>query len=183
MCALLWTKFLLSTNRNSYIVNNIHQLCSAVIMISATKQDMLNCLIVCLTCTYQSMTDTPVLKASAFNIVSCSRIRQYASATPASRFLGQRILVLTSGINSYVCLPLLSQSHLRCHDVWLHHIYKRNFLHEVCSWVCGWGRLLHYQPKSNVGWLNCTQHIPATINWSFIGLKEVFLWGMHRKRG
>jgi len=72
----------------------------------------------CLSYMHISINDsaTPVLKASAFNIVSCSKIRQYE--TPTSHFLGQRILVLTSGINSYVCLPLLSQSHLHGHDVW-----------------------------------------------------------------
>jgi len=35
----------------------------------------------------------------------------------------------------------------------------------------------HYLWKSDVGWFSCTLHIPATINWSFIGLKEGFFVG------
>ena len=29
----------------------------------------------------------------------------------------------------------------------------------------------------------CTQHISATVNWSFIGLKEGFFVGMYKKKG
>jgi len=56
-------------------------------------------------------------------------------------------------------------------------IYKRNFRARCISRVCGWGRLLHYQPKFNVGLFSCTQHMPATRKSSFIGVKEGFLWG------
>jgi len=114
MCAFLWAKFLAVSEIHILSTTSI----SCVLQWSWLEQRNKTCSTVSLSVLHAHIDDsaTPVLKASAFNIVSCSRIRQYA--TPTSRFLGQRILVLTSGINSYVCLPLLSQSHFHCHDAW-----------------------------------------------------------------
>jgi len=54
---------------------------------------------------------------------------------------------------------------------------KGIFVHGALAGFCGWGKLLHYQPKFNVGLFSCTQHMLATRKSSFIGLKEDFLWG------
>ena len=47
-------------------------------------------------------------------MVSCNNILPYE--IPVSRFLGYRKFIPTTGIHSHVLLPLLSSSHLRCHD-------------------------------------------------------------------
>ena len=58
----------------------------------------------------------PVLKASSFNIVSCSKILQYD--TPTSLVFGNVTLVPTSGIKLYVALPVLSSCHFLFLYIW-----------------------------------------------------------------
>jgi len=108
-CSLIWTKFSAVTEMHISSTTSI----SCVIQLSWLAQWNKTCSTVSLSVLHAHINDSAsaVLKASVF-----SGIRQYDTST--SRFLGQRILVLTSGINSYVHLPLLSQSQLLCHDVW-----------------------------------------------------------------
>jgi len=86
MCALLWTKFLAVAEIHISSTTSISCVLQSSWMVQRNKTCSTH---VSLSVPHAHIEDsaTPVLKASAINIVSCSRIPQYATPTsPTSRF-------------------------------------------------------------------------------------------------